>query len=93
MTFRTILCKFKRFKGFGIFCGSNIQLKPVGSEPFQNSVFVEEVVPVDAGELASKVDQGWHLVHPVLLRVPGHHNKEGDDDDDFLFFFTSHHSL
>ena len=93
MTFRTILRKFKRFKGFGIFCGSNMQLKPVGSEPFQNSVFVEEVVPVDAWELASKVDQGWHLVHPVLLRVPGHHNKEGEDDDDFLFFFTLHHSL
>ena len=89
MTFRTILCKFNSFKGFGIFSGSNTE--PVGSEPFQNSVFVEEVVPVDAGELASEVDQGWHLVHPVLLRVPGRHNKE--DDDDFLFFFTSHHSL
>ena len=88
MTFRTILRKFKRFKGFRIFDSS-----PVGSEPFQNSVFVEEVVPVDAGELASKVDQGWHLVHPVLLCVPGHHNKEGEDNDDFLFFFTSHHSL
>ena len=91
MTFRTILRKFKGFKGFGIFSGSNTE--PVGGEPFQNSVFVEEVVPVDAGELASEVDQGWHLVHPVLLRVPGHHNKEGEDDDDFLFFFTSHHSL
>ena len=91
MTFRTILCKFNSFKGFGIFSGSNTE--PVGSEPFQNSVFVEEVVPVDAGELASEVDQGWHLVHPVLLCVPGHHNKEGEDNDDFLFFFTSHHSL
>ena len=89
MTFRTILCKFKRFQGFRIFSRSNTE--PVGGEPFQNSVFVEEVVPVDAGELASEVDQGWHLVHPVLLRVPGHHNKEGEDD--FLFFLTSHHSL
>ena len=71
MTFRTILCKFKRCQGFGIFSGSNTE--PVGGEPFQNSVFVEEVVPVDAWELASEVDQGWHLVHPVLLRVPGHH--------------------
>ena len=91
MTFRTILRKFKGFKGFGIFSGSNTE--PVGGEPFQNSVFVEEVVPVDARELASEVDQGWHLVHPVLLRVPGHHNKEGEDDDDFLLFFTSHRSL
>ena len=82
-----------QIQGFGIFSGSNTE--PVGGEPFQNSVFVEEVVPVDAWELASEVDQGWHLVHPVLLRVPGHHYKEGeDDDDDFLFFFfTSHHSL
>ena len=84
MTFRTILRKFKRFKGFGIFSRSNTE--PVGGEPFQNSVFVEEVVPVDAWELASEVDQGWHLVHTVLLRVPGHHNKEGENDDDFLFF-------
>ena len=84
MTFPTILRKFKRFKGFGIFSRSNTE--PVGGEPFQNSVFVEEVVPVDAWELASEVDQGWHLVHTVLLRVPGHHNKEGENDDDFLFF-------
>ena len=85
MTFRTILHKSKRFQGFGIFNSS-----PVGGEPFQNSVFVEEVVPVDAWELASEVDQRWHLVHTVLLRVPG----DGDGDgDDFLFFFTSHHSL
>ena len=93
MTFPTILCKFKRFKGFRIF-SSRSNTEPVGGEPFQNSVFVEEVVPVDAWELASEVDQGRHLVHTVLLRVPGHHNKEGEDDDDFLFFFfTSHHSL
>ena len=88
MTFRTILRKFKRSQGFRIFSGSNTE--PVGGEPLQNSVFVEEVVPVDARELASKVDQGWHLVHPVLLCVPG----DGDGDgDDFLLFFTSHHSL
>ena len=88
MTFPTILHKFKRFQGFGIFSGSNTE--PVGGEPFQNSVFVEEVVPVDAWELASEVDQRWHLVHTVLLRVPG----DGDGDgDDFLLFFTSHHSL
>ena len=69
MTFRTILRKFKRFQGFGIFSGSNTE--PVGGEPFQNSVFVEEVVPVDAWELASEVDQCRHLVHTVLLRVSG----------------------
>ena len=67
MTFRTILRKFKRSQGFGIFSGSNTE--PVGGEPLQNSVFVEEVVPVDAWELASKVDQCRHLVHTVLLRV------------------------
>ena len=61
---------FAQTQGFGIFSsGSNTE--PVGGEPFQNSVFVEEVVPVDAWELASEVDQGWHLVHTVLLRVPG----------------------
>ena len=60
---------FVQIQGFGIFSGSNTE--PVGGEPFQNSVFVEEVVPVDARELASEVDQGWHLVHPVLLRVSG----------------------
>ena len=54
---------------FGIFSGSNTE--PVGGEPLQNSVFVEEVVPVDAWELASKVDQCRHLVHTVLLRVSG----------------------
>ena len=44
--------------------------EPVGSQPFQNGVFVKEVVSVNAREFASEVDERRHLVDPVLLGVP-----------------------
>ena len=53
----------KIFQGFGI-------CEPVGGKPFQDGVLIKEVVPVNAGELAPEVDEGRHLVHPVLLGVP-----------------------
>ena len=44
--------------------------EPVGGQPFQNGVLVEEVVSVNAREFASEVDERRHLVDPVLLGVP-----------------------
>ena len=44
--------------------------EPVRSQPFQNGVFVKEVVSVNAREFASEVDERRHLVDPVLLGVP-----------------------
>ena len=51
------------FQGYAI-------CEPVGGQPFKDGVLIKEVVPVNAGELAPEVDEGRHLVHPVLLGVP-----------------------
>ena len=73
--FQQILAVNRANWGFtGILQEDSIQggkiCEPVGGQPFQNGVFVEEVVSVNAREFASEVDERRHLVDPVLLGVP-----------------------